>query len=311
MAAATTLHLGLGAIFLAVALATAVVLGSAGQRRQVVRSMAAIGARRPAGGGDAGELPTSGVARLLRPFMPGLTAAARRALPEDAARGVSARLARAGNPYGWELDQVLAYKVLLMLILGAFGLLLGHASVGRLVVFVPSLGAAGFFLPDIWLYNTALKRQEQIQRTLADALDMLTISVEAGLAFDAALSQVARNTEGPLAAEFYRVLQEMQIGKGRAEAFRAILDRTDVGDLRTFVNAIVQADAFGVPIANVLRTQAKEMRQKRRQASEEKAQKVPVKIVVPLVLCVLPALFVVILGPGAIQIIKAFSGAGA
>lgn len=310
MAAATTLHLGLGAIFLAVLLAVAVVLGSAGQRRQVVRSLAAVGARRIAGDPSSAELPASGVARLLRPMMPGLTAAARRALPADASRGVSGRLERAGNPYGWELDDVLAYKALLTVVLATFGVLLGHSSVGRLILFVPALGAAGFFLPDIWLYNMALKRQEQIQRTLADALDMLTISVEAGLAFDAALSQVARNTEGPLAAEFFRVLQEMQIGKGRAEAFRAILDRTDVGDLRTFVNAIVQADAFGVPIANVLRTQAKEMRQKRRQASEEKAQKVPVKIVVPLVLCVLPALFVVILGPGAIQIVKAFHGAG-
>jgi tight adherence protein C len=126
--------------------------------------------------------------------------------------------------------------------------------------------------------------------------------VEAGLAFDAALAQVSRNTSGPMADEFTRVLQEMQIGMGRTEAIRAMGERSTVADLRSFTTAMVQADQFGIPIAEVLRVQAKEMRVKRRQRAEEKAQKVPVKILFPLIFLILPALFIVILGPAIIQL---------
>ena len=166
---------------------------------------------------------------------------------------------------------------------------------------------AGFFVPDLLVYNAGLKRQELIQKTLPDALDMLTVSVEAGLGFDAALSQVTKNTDGPLAGEFFRVLQEMQIGKSRAAAFRAMTDRTTVPDLRNFVSSLVQADTLGVPIAGVLREQAKEMRLKRRQRAEEKAQKIPIKILFPMIFFIFPAMFVVIIGPGAITIIRSFS----
>ena len=154
------------------------------------------------------------------------------------------------------------------------------------------------------LLQKSQTRQERIQRELPDALDLLSISVEAGLGFDAALSQVARNTTGPLAEEFFRVLQEMQIGTGRPEAMRALGERTTVSELRGFVTAMVQADAFGVPVANVLRVQAGEMRIKRSQRAEEKAQKVPVKILFPLIFCILPALFIVVIGPAAITIVR-------
>jgi tight adherence protein C len=170
------------------------------------------------------------------------------------------------------------------------------------------LGAlAGFFVPDVLVYNTGIKRQERIQKSLPDALDMLTVSVEAGLGFDAALAQVARNTEGPIAGEFLRVLQEMQIGKSRTEALRGLGERTTVMDMRTFTSSIVQADTLGIPIANVLREQAKEMRLKRHQRAEEQAQKVTVKIMFPVVLFILPALFVIVIGPGAISIVHLFS----
>ncbi len=147
-----------------------------------------------------------------------------------------------------------------------------------------------------------------MRRELPDALDLLTISVEAGLAFDSALSQVARNTSGPLAEEFFRVLQEMQIGLGRADAMRALGDRTDLPELRGFITSMVQADSFGIPVAQVLRVQAREMRVKRSQRAEELAQKVPVKILFPLIFCILPSLFVVILGPAVIQIFTSFNG---
>ena len=129
-------------------------------------------------------------------------------------------------------------------------------------------GAIGFFLPDVLLYNSGHKRQSKIQIHLPDAIDMLTICVEAGLGFDAALAQVARNTNGPLAAEFARSLQEMQIGKSRSQALRAMADRTTVPELRVFVSALVQATELGIPVAQVLREQAKEMRVRRRQRAE-------------------------------------------
>ena len=166
--------------------------------------------------------------------------------------------------------------------------------------------AVGFFGPDLYLYNRAEHRSEEIRRTLADAVDLLTISVEAGLGFDAALQQVARNTEGPLAEEFSRVLREVQLGKGRTEALRALAERTNVDDLKVFVGSMVQADAFGISIGQVLRVQTAEIRIKRRQHAEAKAQQVPVKIMVPVILNVLPCLFAVIMGPAAIQMMKNF-----
>jgi tight adherence protein C len=137
---------------------------------------------------------------------------------------------------------------------------------------------------------------------------MLTVCVEAGLGFDAAISKVALNTQGPLAAEFARALQEMQIGKSRTEALRAMGARTTVPELRAFTSALVQASELGIATAAVLREQAKEMRTRRRQRAEEKAQKVPVKILFPLVACLFPSLFVIILGPGIITIAHALFG---
>ena len=206
------------------------------------------------------------------------------------------RLDVAGNPQGWTTDRMLAVKGLGLVALGLLGALYGLRNPELLIV-GGGLGAVfGFFLPDLLLYNTGLKRQEKIPRALPDALDMLTICVEAGLGFDAALAQVARNSNGPLAAEFARVLQEMQIGKSRTEALRSMAERTTVPELRAFVSAMVQSGELGIPVAHVLREQAKEMRVRRRQRAEEQAQKVPVKITFPLILCLFPALLIVIIG---------------
>ncbi len=149
-----------------------------------------------------------------------------------------------------------------------------------------------------------------MQRELPDALDLLTISVEAGLGFDAALSQVARNTKGPLAQELARVLQEMQIGLGRSSALRALGERNSLPDLRSFTSAMVQADAFGIPVGQVLRVQSNEIRLKRRQRAEEQAQKVPVKIMIPLVLFILPCLFIAVIGPAVISLMASFGSGG-
>jgi tight adherence protein C len=226
--------------------------------------------------------------------------------PAGIATTLQRRLDLAGNPSRWTPDRILAAKGLGLFILGGLGGLYGLRTIGLLIAGAAVAATAGFFLPDILLYNAGVKRQEKIQKALPDALDLLTVCVEAGLGFDAALAQVARNTTTPLAAEFSRVLQEMQIGKSRSQALRAMTDRTTVPELRSFVSALVQAGELGITIADVLREQAKEMRLRRRQRAEEKAQKVPVKILFPLVFCLFPSLFIVIIGPGGISIAHMF-----
>jgi tight adherence protein C len=155
----------------------------------------------------------------------------------------------------------------------------------------------GYVLPNLLLKNAGDKRELLMRNALPDAIDLLTISVEAGLGFDAAVARVAKNTTGPLAQEFARLLQEMQLGMGRQEAMRAMGERTSLADLKSFCLAMVQADSLGIPIARVLRIQSHEMRTKRRQRAEEAAQKVPVKILFPVIFFILPTIFIVVIGP--------------
>jgi tight adherence protein C len=212
------------------------------------------------------------------------------------------RLNAAGNPEGWTTDRLLTLKGLGLIAFGLFGALFGLHSLALLILGAGVGAAAGFFLPDVLLYNAGLRRQQQIPVALPEALDLLTICVEAGLGFDAALAQVARNTTGPLAAEFARMLQEMQFGKSRTDALRAMSERCPVPELRSFVTALIQSTELGIPVADILREQAKEMRVRRRQRAEAEAQKVPVKITFPLILCLFPALLVTVMGPGIIEI---------
>ena len=305
------LMLGLGAMFLSLAIALATVGVITSERHQVSRSLAAMHAITTAPSPMAKELNQPFADRVLAPALVRFTEVGRRFAPSDQVPRIRHRLELAGSPAGWDVDRVIAFKMLG----GMAGLLLGiTVPLAFGAGFLPVLGItvglslAGFYAPNLTLYQMAYNRTEQMRRELPDALDLLTISVEAGLAFDAGLSQVARNTTGPLAEEFFRVLQEMQIGLSRSDALRALGDRTDLPELRGFVTAMVQADAFGIPIASVLRVQAREMRIKRTQRAEELAQKVPVKILFPLIFCILPSLFVVILGPAAITIFHSFSG---
>jgi tight adherence protein C len=235
--------------------------------------------------------------------LPGwLTQLARRLSPGGMTDSLQRRLDLAGNPGSWTPDRVLAAKGIGLLVLGGLGALFGLGSPAWFVL-CAGLGALiGFFLPDVLLYNSGDKRQAKIRTALPDAMDMLTVCVEAGLGFDAALVQVARNTTGPLAGEFARALQEMQLGASRAQALRALTARTTVPELRVFVSALTQATELGITVAQVLREQAREMRLKRRQRAEGKAQKVQVKILFPLVFCLFPALFVVLLAPAAITV---------
>jgi tight adherence protein C len=249
--------------------------------------------------------------RVLIPLLARAQGLGKRLTPADANDRIHEKLELAGNPNGWTADRVSAGKVVCFFAALGLSLLLSIAmGFGFLptLVFVVGLSVAGYLAPNFYLYQRAYDRSETMQRALPDAIDLLTISVESGLGFDAAVAQVARNTEGPLAEEFARMLQEMQIGRGRTEALRSMAERTNLPDLRSFVSAMVQADSFGIPISRVLRVQSSEIRVKKRQWAEEMAQKVPVKILVPLIFCILPCLFIAVLGPAGIQIMNSFSG---
>ena len=186
---------------------------------------------------------------------------------------------------------------------------LADGAVMRIVVF-GVCAFIGFFGPVAMLNNRIDKRRKAMERELPDVIDLLVISVEAGLGFDAALGRVVQNVPGEVSREFSRTLQETRVGVSRTDALRNLTERTDVDDLNTFVLALIQADNFGVSIARVLRVQAEEMRVRRRQRAQERAFKAPVKLVFPLVLFIFPALFVVILGPAGIAIYETFSGGG-
>ena len=247
--------------------------------------------------------------RVLEPLQARALGLGRRITGADAAERIRHKLDLAGNPAGWTVDRVVSFKVLgsaAGLLIGVLlGLLFGASFLVAVVVAVFTT-VVGFFGPNLYLYQRAYDRSEKLRRELPDAIDLMTISVEAGLGFDAAVQQVANNTVGPLAEEFSRMLREMQLGKGRADALRGLSTRCGVDDVKSFVGAMVQADGFGIPIAQVLRVQAQEMRVKRRQNAERRAQQVPVKITIPLIFFVLPCLFVPVMGPAVINMLNNF-----
>ena len=244
--------------------------------------------------------------RLILPFFKGMNGLALRLSPSGTGNRLARLLDLAGNPAGWTVERLLGFKGGGLLLGGVLGIFFGGLSLKGALL--GALGAAaGFMLPDLLLMNTGAKRQDVLRRGLADALDMLTVCVEAGQGFDGAILHVARSVDGPVAGEFARVLAEIQIGKSRGDAFSSLSARTKVPEIRTFVTALVQADRLGLPIGSVLREQSVQMRLIRRQRAEEKAQKVPIKILFPMLLCIFPALFIVIIGPGAIQMINTFS----
>lgn len=251
--------------------------------------------------------------RVLTPLLARLTHLGKRLTPADHAERLHEKIEAAGNPPGATTDRIVAMKaagfagflVISMLVCLVFGL-----AFGPTLIVVIGASLVGYLAPNLWLYQKAYDRAKLSESALPDALDLLTISVEAGLGFDAALARVARHTEGPLAEEFARLLQEMQLGAARSEALRKMADRTRLPDVKGFVSAMVQADAFGIPIGAVLRVQSSEMRTKRRQRAEEKAQKVPVKVLFPLMFCILPCLFIAVMGPGVISLMDSFGGTG-
>jgi tight adherence protein C len=298
--------LGVGLVLLAILLIGSAI--STSTESGVTRSLAVLEAMSSAPKEMQGELEKPFAERVLAPLQARATGVGRRISGADTAERIRRKLDLAGNPPGWTVDRVLSGKVMGAILGLVFGLgfsLMLQSPTKKIIVIVGAV-VVGFFSPNLYLYQRTHERSERLERDLPDAIDLLTISVESGLGFDAAVQQVARNTVGPLAEEFSRVLREMQIGQGRADALRALGERTNVPDVRTFVGAMVQADSFGIPIAQVLRVQSAEMRVKRRQRAEEKAQQVPVKITIPLIFCILPTLFIAVMGPAVLSIMDSF-----
>jgi tight adherence protein C len=223
----------------------------------------------------------------------------RRLLPHPLVDGLEVKLVQAGYPYGLDLARILGLKVTLAA-LGAFGMVvIGHA------LFIPVAAGLLFFLPDYWVSSMRDKRQADMQTAAPDTIDQLTICVEAGLGFDAALARVATTTEGVLADELRHTISDIQAGVPRAQALRMLSDRVQIVEIRQLVTALLQAQKHGVPMAETLRIQSAEMRLKRKQRTEEKAAKLQVKMIFPIVVCFLPVFLIMTLVPALINVFHA------
>lgn len=252
------------------------------------------------------ELLTPFRERALAPFIAKITDLGRRLTPVESARR---KLILSGRSSPDALDRFLAMRVLFLALIPVwFVLVFFFLPFKGMVAFAifGLLSAASFLGPEAILNRRVAERAYKIRVKLPDILDLLTISVEAGLGFEQALDRTVASVPGPLSEEFVRMLGETRAGASRAEAMRALDERTDVPEVRSFVLAILQADTFGVSIGRVLRAQADEMRIKRRQLAQEQAQKAPVKMLLPMVFCIFPALFVVVIGPAVINIYNQF-----
>jgi tight adherence protein C len=243
--------------------------------------------------------------RVVNPLVEAVAGLAQRFMPQGYRDRVARKLVLGGNAQQVSVDQILVWK-LVGLMSGLVWLplvLLGLGLTGLIaLVFVVVLWGASFMLPDVYLSRAIDTRRHAIAVQLPDILDLLVISVEAGLGFEQALERTTSAVPGPLSDEFRRMLRETSFGSSRADALRAMDERSDVPELRTFVLAMLQADTFGVSIVRILRSQADEMRVRRKLRAQQQAQKLPVKMLFPLVFCIFPSIFVVILGPAMIQL---------
>lgn len=228
---------------------------------------------------------------------------AKRLVPGSYEAKLDRWLALAGRPAAMPLEKLIVTKPLLAFGGAVLAILAFRSSPTIQNVLIGLfITVFAFFVPDLLVYNKGIKRQRAIQLELPNTLDQMLISVEAGLGFEAAMARAGQYGEGPLAQELTRTLQDMQVGRPRQEAYQAMADRSSVAELRSFVRAVVQADKYGIGLAKVLRTQAKQSRVRRRQRAEEKAMKLPVKVLFPLLTFIFPVLFIVLLGPAVVNI---------
>lgn len=311
MTSSMLLLLGGGLLFAALTLTLSVVGVATTERRLTGRTLAALKAVETPDDMIAEELDRPFSERVVAPLGERMVGLGHRLTRDGTNKRLQHKLDIAGNPGAWTVNRLIGLKALGLLSIGsvvAVYSLGGGLGFSRVLLFTVLGGSFGYLLPNILVNNAGQKRERLMLNSLPDAIDLLTISVEAGLGFDAALGRVAKETKGPLASEFARLLQEMQIGVGRMAAMRSMAERSSLKDFKSFCLAMVQADAFGIGISDVLRVQSAEMRAKRRTRAEEKAQQIPVKLLFPLIFFVMPTLFIVLLGPVVLQVMATFGG---
>jgi tight adherence protein C len=280
--------------------ATALVLPPT-QRERMLRILAEFGDGDRAAAVKAVERPFGGPIRA--PVVQVIQRVGDLITPPGTRQKLARQLDYAGNPAAWPVDRVVRARMV-----GVVGLaLIGYVLFHQHALIAAAAGAmVGLLLPGILVRNLGDKRQQELSRGLPDVLDALVIGVEAGLGLDAALAHVASMLRGPMPDEVRRVLQEMKLGVSRSEALRALAARTTVRDLKRLVTALVQAGELGISVAGILREHAADQRMRRRQRAEEQAQKVAVKLLFPVLFCLFPVIFVVVLGPAILNMIKSF-----
>lgn len=260
-------------------------------------------------GGLEEELQIGFMERILKPLLNKISAVTQKYTPVRKKDFIEKKLDYAGRPLGWDSMDFISAQYAIAVGIAILTFILSNATAAGLgtrilAAFIALL--VGYVLVDFALTIAIKQRQKDIEKELPDVLDLLTISIEAGLGFDAAVQRVVQKSQGPLSTEFNQALQEMRIGKTRRESLKDLGERNGVDDLSKFVEAIIQADQLGVSLGNVLRNQSDQMRILRRQRVEQKAMKAPVKMLLPLVLFIFPTIFVVVLAPAMIQIMEAF-----
>ena len=296
-----------GGMFAAILVAVVVFLSAGEDRREVRVALRGLADYDLPANVREQEMLKSIQERVLVPFIRSLSGLLGRFTPTGYVQSVREKLVKAGNPAGLDADRFLALKLLgavSIVFWPFFAFKIADLSGFYGIMVTGLLWGMSFFGPDVFVQRRLDQRQYLIATRLPDVLDLLVISVEAGLGFEQAIDRTVDAVPGPLADEFRRMLQETRMGATRAEALRAMDERCEVPELRSFILAMLQADTFGVSIGRMLRSQADDMRIRRRQRAQEAAQKAPVKMLFPLIFCIFPSLFVVILGPAVLQITK-------
>lgn len=244
------------------------------------------------------ELQMSFKTRVWSRWLKNLSLVFRRVIPKNEKDAYNAKLRTAGNPMGLNGDSYLVLKYAIFTLSIIIGALTGN------ILYLLVIGVAGLVLPDLWLKMVVSQREDQVLKGLPNFLDLLSISVQAGLGFDAALQKVVEKHPGPLSNEFGKALQEMGMGKPRREALKDMAERLNVSEVTIFITAMVQAELLGVSIGNVLQIQSQQARETRRMHAEEKAMKAPIKMLFPLVIFIFPVIFIILLGPAFIQLME-------
>lgn len=293
-------------------LSVAMIIGGLSLRRQpdeVAARLDRYGTRPTVQSLQEIELEVSFSERVLRPLLRQSARVVTRFTPTRAIEATRHKLDLAGQPNDWTVADFLGVRGLSAIITGGLPflfLLISLAPVSRLILFTAGFLVLGFMLPSIWLGNKIKARRKSILRALPDALDLMTIAIEAGLGFDAAMSKVVEKWDNELSAAFSRTLSEMRLGRSRREALRDLANRVELEELTSFVAAILQADQLGVSMAKVMRIQSEQMRVRRRQRAEEAAQKAPIKMLIPMAFLIFPAIFIVLLGPAVPILMQGF-----